>query len=140
MYTIRQAAEMTGFSPDTLRYYEKIGLVESPERGPGGVRSYSSHQVQRLASLHCLKKTGLSLEEMKEFLEEGQCLANRRSGWSEDEIRLIRSRSRILAKHLRSMEKQREEMNTIIEQTKEKLRFYEERLPTEQEEEREGSL
>ena len=52
MYSIGQAAELTGFSIDTLRYYEKIGLMKPPERGPGGLRSYSEEDVRMLSSLH----------------------------------------------------------------------------------------
>jgi MerR family transcriptional regulator, aldehyde-responsive regulator len=55
MYTIRQVAEITGFSPDTLRYYEKIGLLKSPERGSGGIRTYSNDNVA-IAEFHKLSK------------------------------------------------------------------------------------
>ncbi|WP_025847240.1 MerR family transcriptional regulator [Paenibacillus ehimensis] len=124
MYTIRQTAELTGFSPDTLRYYEKIGLVQSPPRGPGGVRRYSEDNVRLLASLNCLKKTGLSLEEIKEFFQEGQCFQNRSSMWDTNELRTLSSRRKILSGHLNRMEQQRRELDDIIRLTKEKLDYY----------------
>jgi DNA-binding transcriptional MerR regulator len=124
MYTIRQVSELTGFSPDTLRYYEKIGLLKSPERGSGGVRAYSDDNVQLLTSLNCLKKTGLSLEDIKEFVLEGQCFNNDSSMWNVDDIKAISSRSKILSEHLNRMEKQRQELDDIINLTKEKLVYY----------------
>jgi DNA-binding transcriptional MerR regulator len=128
MYTIRQVAELTGFSPDTLRYYEKIGLLKSPERGSGGVRTYSNDNVQSLNSINCLKKTGLSLEDIKEFIQEDQCFNNHSSMWDVDEIKTISSRSKILSEHLNKMEKQRQELDDIIQLTKQKLGYYNEIL------------
>ncbi|WP_199616013.1 MerR family transcriptional regulator [Paenibacillus alkalitolerans] len=124
MYSIGQAAELTGFSIDTLRYYEKIGLTKPPERGPGGLRSYSEEDVRMLSSLHCLKKTGLSLEEMKEFLQEGQCFANPAFPLSAEDREVIASRSKILSEHLARMEAQYLALASVIGQTREKLDFY----------------
>jgi DNA-binding transcriptional MerR regulator len=128
MYTIRQVAELTGFSPDTLRYYEKIGLLNSPQRGSGGVRAYSDDNVQMMNSINCLKKTGLSLEDIKEFIQEGQCFNNHSSLWSVDDLKTVSSRSKILSEHLISMEKQRQELDEIINLTKQKLDYYNEIL------------
>lgn len=128
MYTIREAAKLTGFSPDTLRYYEKIGLVQSPQRGAGEARLYGEEDIRLLESLHCLKQTGLSLEEIKEFIQEGRCFAGRAGEWSPDDIQTMSSRSGILAEHLTRMEKQRQELDNVIELTKQKLNYYNEIL------------
>ncbi|MBO9608366.1 MAG: MerR family transcriptional regulator [Paenibacillaceae bacterium] len=128
MYTIRQVAELTGFSPDTLRYYEKIGLLESPERRPGGIRAYSDDNVKRLVSIHCLKKTGLSLDELKAFLQDGRCLHTPPSTWSAEETEMTANRERLLADHLAGMERQRRELDAIIEETKTKLAYYRHKL------------
>jgi DNA-binding transcriptional MerR regulator len=124
MYTIRQVAELTGFSPDTLRYYEKIGLLMSPERGSGGVRTYSDDNVLMLTSINCLKKTGLSLDDIKEFIQDDQCFNNHSSMWDVDDIKTLSSRSKILSEHLNRMEKQRQELDDIIKLTNEKLDYY----------------
>ncbi|MEK0315608.1 MerR family transcriptional regulator [Cohnella sp. 56] len=124
MYSIGQAAEMTGFSIDTLRYYEKIGLVKPPARGPGGTRTYSEDDVKLLSSLHCLKRTGLSLEEMKAFLQEGRCFANPNLPLSDEDRETIESRTRILSGHLAHMEAQYRALADIMAQTQEKLDFY----------------
>lgn len=124
MYTIREAAERTGFSPDTLRYYEKIGLLRSPPRGAGDVRRYSEEDVRQALSIQCLKRTGMSLDDMKAFIQDGQCVANLTSRSSEDEFQIVASRSRILAKHLDRMVQQRQALDDLIQQTQEKLDYY----------------
>jgi DNA-binding transcriptional MerR regulator len=50
-YAIAQAAERSGLSIDTLRYYERIGLVEPPARDSGGRRSYSDEDLAWLGFL-----------------------------------------------------------------------------------------
>ncbi|MDQ0897471.1 MerR family transcriptional regulator [Paenibacillus sp. V4I7] len=124
MYSIGQAAELTSFSIDTLRYYEKIGLMKPPKRGPGGLRSYSEDDVRQLSSLHCLKKTGLSLDEMKTFLQEGRCFANPAFPLSVEDRKTIESRVQILSEHMVRMEAQYLALANIIEETREKLDFY----------------
>ncbi|WP_217595198.1 MerR family transcriptional regulator [Cohnella sp. GbtcB17] len=128
MYSIGQAAELTGFSIDTIRYYEKIGLTKPPERSAGGMRSYSEDDVKLLSSLHCLKRTGLGLEEMKAFLQEGRCFANAAFPLSGEDREAIESRTRILGEHLTRMEAQYRALADLIGQTKEKLDFYQDLL------------
>ncbi|MBB6733914.1 MerR family transcriptional regulator [Cohnella zeiphila] len=128
MYTIRQVADLTGFSPDTLRYYEKIGLLKSPQRGSGEVRMYSEEDVRLASAVHCLKKTGMSLDDMKEFIQEGRCLADHSSLWSDEDLQTVSTRSQILLKQLERMERQRQALDDLIKQTKDKLGFYNEVL------------
>ncbi|MET3851053.1 MerR family transcriptional regulator [Paenibacillus sp. OAE614] len=65
--TIKQAAEFTGLSEDTIRYYEKIGLLPYADRKANGHRMYSKHQLEGMIFLTRLKSTGMTLEEMKSF-------------------------------------------------------------------------
>jgi DNA-binding transcriptional MerR regulator len=65
--SIKQAAELTGLSEDTIRYYEKIGLLPYADRKASGHRTYSKHQLEGMVFLTRLKATGMTLEEMKRF-------------------------------------------------------------------------
>ena len=65
--SIKQAAEFTGMSEDTIRYYEKIGLLPYAERKASGHRTYSRDQLEGMVFLTRLKATGMTLEEMKRF-------------------------------------------------------------------------
>ncbi|WP_052098717.1 MerR family transcriptional regulator [Paenibacillus stellifer] len=68
-YPIRTAAEMTGLSEDTIRYYEKIGLLPHALRRENRHRVYDQGDIERMNLITCLKKTGMSLDEMRPFLD-----------------------------------------------------------------------
>ena len=63
---IGRLSELTGLSIDTLRYYEKIGLIDPPYR-KGGQRLYDPDAVRWVDFLKALKATGMSLEDMKRY-------------------------------------------------------------------------
>ncbi|MFB5268267.1 MerR family transcriptional regulator [Paenibacillus enshidis] len=69
MVTIKKASQLTGLSEDTLRYYEKIGLLPRVQRMDNGRRTYSQEDLYKLQLINCLKKTGMPLEEMKPYLD-----------------------------------------------------------------------
>jgi len=68
-YSPGQVAEQTGFSIDTLRYYERIGLIEDIERNSGGRRVFSEDDVSWLMILRCLRETGMPIQRMVRFAE-----------------------------------------------------------------------
>lgn len=68
MFTIKQAAEQTGISEDTIRFYEKIMLLPQAERKDNGHRVYRKEDINRIKLISCLKKTGMPLEAMRPFL------------------------------------------------------------------------
>ncbi|WP_151737161.1 MerR family transcriptional regulator ['Paenibacillus yunnanensis' Narsing Rao et al. 2020] len=67
-FTIKQTAEQTGISEDTIRYYEKIALLSRADRKDNGHRVYRQEDIRTIRLLGCLKKTGMPLEEMRPFL------------------------------------------------------------------------
>ncbi|MNC45212.1 HTH-type transcriptional regulator AdhR [compost metagenome] len=67
--SIREAAELTGLTEDTIRYYERIGLLPYADRKPNGHRHYSKDQILGIRFLMRLKATGMTLEEMRRYLE-----------------------------------------------------------------------
>jgi DNA-binding transcriptional MerR regulator len=67
-YTIREAAREAGLTEDTIRYYEKIGLLPRAVRKPNTHRVYGEGDIRTMKLLVCLRKTGMPLEEMKPFL------------------------------------------------------------------------
>lgn len=66
-YSISQVCELTGFSADTLRYYEKAGLLPGVMRRSGR-RAYSEANLAALKLIDCLKKTGMPLENIAKFM------------------------------------------------------------------------
>ncbi|MFF5288694.1 MerR family transcriptional regulator [Paractinoplanes globisporus] len=67
-YTAREAAASSGFSLDTLRYYERIGLLPPISRTPAGRRVFGEIDLKWLAMLRCLRDTGMPIGEMLRFV------------------------------------------------------------------------
>ncbi|UUZ85434.1 MerR family transcriptional regulator [Paenibacillus sp. P26] len=127
MYTIGQVVEMTGFGHDTLRYYEKIGLIKPRRKRSGGARVFSEDDLRLLSGLKCLKRLGLSLEEIKSYTSTNRCVTERSSMRDGDEA-VLRDRIDLLTDHLARMETQRRELDELIDRTKNNIRLYNESL------------
>ena len=67
VFVISVAAELAGMHPQTLRIWERRGLVD-PFRTPGGTRRYSQADIERLALIQELTEQGLNLEGVKRVL------------------------------------------------------------------------
>ena len=68
LYVISVAAELAGVHPQTLRIYERKGLLE-PARTSGGSRRYSEDDISRLQRIQDLTNAGLNLEGVKRVME-----------------------------------------------------------------------
>lgn len=68
VYIISVAAELAGIHPQTLRIYERRGLIE-PYRTPGGTRRYSDADLARLEQIQTLTQAGINLEGVKRIME-----------------------------------------------------------------------
>ncbi|WP_260870927.1 MerR family transcriptional regulator [Paenibacillus xylanexedens] len=69
LFSIKETSEKAGLSEDTIRYYEKIGLLPRAERKVNRHRVYRPEDILTMKLITCLKKTGMSLEEMKPYLQ-----------------------------------------------------------------------
>lgn len=78
VFAISVAAELAGLHPQTLRIYEREGLVD-PERSAGGTRLYSNRDVEKLREIAALTGAGLNIAGVKRVLE------------LEEEVRMLRS-------------------------------------------------
>src|SRR6266568_8926309 len=67
--TIQQVAQQTGLSIDTLRYYERIGLLEPVLRAQNGHRRYTQHDLAWIDLLMRLRDTGMPRAQMARFAE-----------------------------------------------------------------------
>lgn len=67
VYVISIAAELAGMHPQTLRQYDRMGLVE-PSRAPGRARRYSQRDVEKLQEIQDLSQAGVSLEGIKRIM------------------------------------------------------------------------
>jgi MerR family transcriptional regulator/heat shock protein HspR len=68
LFSISIAAELAGLHPQTLRIYEREGLLD-PARSPGGTRRYSSRDIDRLREICALTADGLNLAGIRRVLQ-----------------------------------------------------------------------
>jgi DNA-binding transcriptional MerR regulator len=67
-----QVAEQAGVNLQTLRYYERRGLIAEPARSPGGHRAYPPETVTLLTVIKAAQRLGFTLEEVAELLDTGR--------------------------------------------------------------------
>jgi DNA-binding transcriptional MerR regulator len=69
IYTILEAAKLSGLPESTLRYYETIGLIDPIQRGvTSKQREYSDDDINLIIAVACLSATGMSIESMRAYL------------------------------------------------------------------------
>lgn len=89
-YTIREVSQLSGLPASTLRYYEGIGLIRPIKRDESSKqRVYSQDDVNMIDSLACLYATGLSLDDMRSYIDN---LTKGKEG-ARNEIELLRSQA-----------------------------------------------
>lgn len=69
VYTIGQVAKKYNLSIHTLRYYEKEGLLPFVKRTSSGIRQFDDNAIDGIRIIECLKKTGMPLKKIKEFID-----------------------------------------------------------------------
>lgn len=75
MYTLKEVSEQVGIPYETLRFYLKEGLVPNVRRDKSNYRVFDERNIAWLKSLLCLKKCGMGIRDMKEYMD--LCLGGR---------------------------------------------------------------
>ena len=68
-YTIKEMSKLTGLPASTLRYYDSQGLLPSLRRDHNNIRIFSNDDYRTLRLIECLKKSGLSIRDIREFMD-----------------------------------------------------------------------
>lgn len=61
---IQEAAETLGLTTETLRYYERVGLIGSVARSEGGQRNYTDEELEEISKITVLRRGGISVEDL----------------------------------------------------------------------------
>ncbi len=110
---ISEAASASGLSIDTIRYYEKSGILPEVTRGEDGRRRFSAENIEWLTLLYWLRETGMPMKEMHRF-------ANLyRQG-----NRTIPERKAILLSHSEYLKKKKADLNHCEEMLARKVEIY----------------
>ena len=81
MYTIKEIADLMNLPTSTIRYYDKQGLLPFVERSDSGYRQFSEDDLGLLKMIECLKSTGMSIKEIRQFtiwLQQGDASLQQR--------------------------------------------------------------
>ncbi len=108
-YTPGQVVEKTGFSLDTLRYYEKIGLLDGVARTSGGKRQYGEDDIGWLEILRCLRDTGMPIARMREFAD-----LTRDEATIAQRIELLEEHDRDVEERIATLQRQRDHIRGKI--------------------------
>ena len=68
-YTIKEISQITGLPASTLRYYDKQGLLPDLKRDNNNIRVFSDDDVASIKLINCLKRSGLSIKDIKNFID-----------------------------------------------------------------------
>jgi DNA-binding transcriptional MerR regulator len=98
--TVKEASEFIGLTAHTLRYYERIGLIEPVARNAGGHRRYAQTDLEHLKFLHCLRDSGMSIQGMQQYA----ALASRGHVTLEARRELLESHKRDVQARIRELE------------------------------------
>ena len=66
--TIKEVCEKYGITPDTLRYYERVGVIPTVARTKGGIRDYSEEDIRWVENAICMRSAGLPVEMLIEYV------------------------------------------------------------------------
>lgn len=117
--TIAEVSKKYELSPDTLRYYERIGLIPPVPRNKSGIRDYDQSSCQWIELMKCMRAAGVQIEALIEYValfQQGDSTIDARKAL------LIEQRDRLVARMA--------EMQQSLERLNDKIRRYEAGLMT----------
>ena len=121
MYSIGEIAKLTGITAFTLRYYEKAGVLPKPRR-QDGKRSYDEQDLQYIRFINGLKETGMSLENIAAFTEDGCILTRNDSDMDNREI--LYKRINMLDEHIGLLDEKIKRLEVVKAVALEKRALY----------------
>ena len=116
MYSIGQVAEMFDLPISTLRYYDKQGLFPNMER-VSGIRKFSETDLEALRVIECLKKSGLEIKDIKQFMD-----------WCVEGASTYPQRKALFEKQRKRLEAELIHMNKVLDMLKFKCWYYEQAM------------
>ena len=116
MYTIGQVSELFQLPVSTLRYYDKEGLFPEIKRS-GGIRYFDTTELEALRLVECLKKTGMEIKNIKQFMQ-----------WCTEGSETYPKRLELIQKQKLECEKEIKRMEKALAMLKFKCWYYEQAI------------
>ena len=117
--TIKEVSEKFNISQDTLRYYERVGMIPPVTRTPGGIRDYQESDLGWVELAICMRSAGLPVEALIEYVKLTQ---------EGDET--IEARLQLLSEQRESLIEQQKKINDTLKRLDYKIGRYEEAVKT----------
>ncbi|MDO5560998.1 MAG: MerR family transcriptional regulator [Oscillospiraceae bacterium] len=117
--TIKEVSEKFQITQDTLRYYERIGMIPAVSRTPGGIRDYNEKDLSWVELAICMRSAGLPVEAMIEYVK----LFAQGDSTIEARLQLLKDQREVLLE-------QKKKMDSTIERLDYKISRYEEAMET----------
>ncbi len=117
MYSIGEISEMFHLPIPTLRFYDKEGLLLDLERDSSGIRKFNDKTIEALRVIECLKKSGMQIKEIKEFMH-----------WCSLGDKTIEKRKAMFLTRKENIEQEMKELEKALSMIKFKCWYYDEAL------------
>lgn len=117
--TIKQVCSQYGLTPDTLRYYEKVGVIPEVHRTESGIRDYDDVAIGWVENAVCMRSAGVSVESIIEYVRLYQAGDT-----------TLQARRDLLKDVHTNLLKQRQQMDAAIDRLSFKIRRYDVALKT----------
>ena len=115
--TIAEVCTRFDLSQDTLRYYEKIGLIPSIQRKSSGIRNYSEEDCKWIEFIKCMRSAGLSIEFLSEYVrlfKEGDTTLEKRRTLLIEQRRLLRDKMAEMQTTLDRLDRKVERYDSLV--------------------------
>jgi MerR family transcriptional regulator, mercuric resistance operon regulatory protein len=119
-YTSGELAALLGVSADTIRHYERLGLLAKPARTEGGYRQYPAETQVRVQTVRCAVKAGFGLKELADIFKErdaGGAPCQRVAGMASEKIKALKAQIAELTKLHKWLVTTRDEWRRTLNRT-----------------------
>ncbi|WOO89024.1 MerR family transcriptional regulator [Mollicutes bacterium LVI A0078] len=119
--TIQEVSEKTGLSKHTLRYYEKIGLIDTVKKSKSNYRIYNQNDLNRLEFICNMREAGMGISKLKEYIQltsQGENTVEERRGILLENKKKIQEEIKLLEKSMNYIEYKIENYDSIIKNKK----------------------
>ena len=123
--TIAEVARQLELTPDTLRYYERAGLIPHIGRTPGGMRNYTENDCAWIEFIKCMRGAGLSVEALAEYVrlfQQGEETVEARKALLVEQRRQLAARIEAMQAVLRRLDRKIEDYDELMAPCEQKLR------------------
>ena len=113
--TIKEVGKKYNLTPDTLRYYERIGLVSNVPRNKNGIRNYDDKTCRRIEFIKCMRDAGVEIEILIKYIDLYE------KGWQ-----TAKARKQLLEEQKEKLLEKQKNINETISKLNYKLELYDE--------------